>query len=177
LGGYLVGGSGEVGGPLVVFGGIEAAGGEGDEGIGCGGQGFELAESVFGGGDGAAIVHADAALEEADGGVEALGFGVGVGGDDADGEGGFGGRAVGAGLEVGLVVLDRAAGLNGREEVGEGVGEALLRGGDGGPHGGAEQPDIGRAGGVGGNADAGEGMIGAKEIREALGVEEGAELG
>ncbi len=79
LGGYFVGGAGEVGGPLVFFGGVEGAGGEGDERVGCGGQGLELAEGVFGGGDGAAVVHADAALEEADGGGEALGFGVGVG--------------------------------------------------------------------------------------------------
>ena len=81
------------------------------------------------------------------------------------------------GLEVGLVVLDGAAGLDGREEVGEGVGQALLRGGDGRPHGGAEQPEVGGAGSVGCDADAGEGVVGAEEIGEALGVEEGAELG
>ena len=135
LGGYLVGGAGEVGGPLVFFGRVEAARREGDERVGRGGQGLELAEGVFRGGYGAAVVHADAALEEADGGGEAFGFGVGVGADDADGEGGFGGGAVGAGLEVGLVVLNGAAGLDGGEEVGEGVGKALLGGGDGGPHG------------------------------------------
>src|ERR1700735_656428 len=162
LGGDFVGSAYEVGGPLVVFGGVKAAGDEGDQWVGCGGQGVELAESVCGGGDGAAVVHADAALEEADGGVEALGFGVGVGGDDADGEGGFGSGAVRAGLEVGLVVLDGAAGLDGGGEVGEGVGQALLRGGHGRPHRGAEQPDVGRAGGVGRDADAGEGVVGAE---------------
>ena len=177
LGGYFVWGSGEVGGPLVVFGGVEAAGREGDERVGCGGQGCEFAEGVLGSGDGAAVVHADAALQEADRGVEALGFGVGVGDDDADGEGGFGRRAVGAGLEVGLIVLDGAAGLDGGEEVGEGVGEALLGGGYCGPHRGAEQPEVGGAGRVGRDADAGEGMVGAEEVGEALGVEEGAELG
>ena len=92
--------------------------------------------------------------------------------------GGFGGGAVGAArLEVGLVVLDGAAGLDGGEEVGEGVGQALLGRGDRGPHGRAEQPEVGGAGGVGGDADAGEGVVGAEEVGEALGVEEGAKLG
>ncbi len=91
--GCAVGGADDVAGPLVVFGGVETAGGEGDRWVRCGGSGFELAEGVFGGGDGAAVVHADAALEEADGGVEVVGFLLRIGADDADGQGGFGGGA------------------------------------------------------------------------------------
>jgi hypothetical protein len=91
LGGNAVGGADEVAGPLALFGGVEGAGDEGEQGVGWGGLlGVELAEGVFGGGDGAAVVLADAALEEADAGVEAFGFGLGVGADDADAEGGVG---------------------------------------------------------------------------------------
>ncbi len=57
----------------------------------------QFEEGVFGCGYGAAVVGADASLEEADGGVEVLGFGVGIGADDADAEGGFGGGAVESG--------------------------------------------------------------------------------
>jgi len=93
LEGYFAGGADEVAGPFGVFRGVERAGGEGDERVGGGGSFAEFDEGVFGGGYGAAVVHADAALEEADGGVEVVGFGVGIGTDDADGEGGFGGGA------------------------------------------------------------------------------------
>ena len=104
--------------------------------------------------------------------VQALGFGVGFGADDADGEGGFGccsgnpglrsetwGTHCGVGDEVLLVVLDGLARGDGREEVGEGVGQALLRGGHGRPHGGAEQPDVGCAGSLRLNAQLAEGVV------------------
>jgi len=108
-----------------------------------------------------------------------VGFLLGWSADDADGECGFGFGAVGAGDEVALVVLDGLAGLDGGEEVGEGVGQALLRGGDGGPHAGAEEPEVGCAGSVWGDADFAEGMwaAGVGVLAPAFGVEEGAELG
>jgi len=111
--------------------------------------------------------------------VEVVGFFLGGSADDADGECRFGLGAVGAGDEVALIVLDGLTGLDGGEEVGEGVGQALLRGGDGGPHGGAEEPDIGRAGGVWGDADFAEGVwaAGVGKGCPAFGVQEGAELG
>ena len=78
-----------------------------------------------------------------------------------------------------LVVLDGLAGLDGGEEVGEGVGKAFLRGGGGGPHGGAEQPDVGCACGGGHHADVAERVwaFGVGVLGPALGVQEGAELG
>ncbi len=182
VGGDLVGGADDVAGELAVFGSVEGAGGEGDERIGGGGGVVELEECGFGCGDGAAVVHADAALEEADGGVEVLGFGVGWGADDSDGDGGFGRCEGGAGYEVALVELDGLAGGDGGEEVGEGVGQAFVGGGDGGPHGGAEEPDFGCASGRGGrDVDVAEGMRTGVACRAgeipAGGVEEGAELG
>ena len=72
---------------------------------------------------------------------------------------------------------DGFAGVDGGEEVGEGVGQALLRGDDGGPEGGAEQPEVGGAESVGSDADGGEGVVWTEECGEALGVEEGAEFG
>ena len=81
--------------------------------------------------------------------------------------------------EVALVVLDGLAGVGGGEEVGEGVGEAFLRGGDRRPHRGAEEPDVGGAGSVGSYADAGVGVGAACVFVQlpAFGVEEGAEFG
>lgn len=60
--GDFVGCADEVAGPLVVFRGVEGVGGEAEDGVrGCG---------AF-----VELVHADAALEEADRGVQASGFG------------------------------------------------------------------------------------------------------
>lgn len=75
-------GSDEVAGPVAFLGGGSA-------------EGAEFAKGFFGRGHGAAVVHADAALEEADAGGEVFGFGVGVGADDADGGDGLGVSAAG----------------------------------------------------------------------------------
>ena len=167
-------GADDVAGEFAGFGGV---------GIGCGeaedllrrGEGGELAEGFVGRGDGAAVVHADAALEEADAGVEVVGLLLGVGDDGDDGDGGFRVRAPGAGLEVLLVVLDGGAGGVAGEEVGEGVGQAVGGGGDGGPHGRAEEPEVGRAERGGRDAEICEGMALREEV--LFGVEVGEELG
>ena len=128
----------EVAGPLVLQ--------DGQRGSGRAGEGFEFAEGIVGCGDRAAVALADAALEEADARVEVLGLLLGVGADDADGGGGLGGGEPGAGGEAVAVVLDGLAGVDGGEEVSEGVGQAELGGGGGAPEAGAEQPDRGMAG-------------------------------
>ena len=92
--GYFFGGADDVAGPFAFFGGIVAAGGEGDEWVRRGGDCGEFAESFVGSGYRAAVIHADAALEEADACVEVVGFFLRGGADDADGQGGFGFCAV-----------------------------------------------------------------------------------
>lgn len=75
-----------------------------------------------------------------------------------------------------MVILDGLARLDRGKEVCEGVGKALLCGGNGGPRGGAEQPDIGGSGCVGRDAQVAEGVGLTQQRGQLVGVQEGAEL-
>ncbi len=118
----------------------------------------------------AALVAQEAAQTLA--GVEALGLGVGVGADGADGGDRLRGIEVGRRREAGAVALDRGARRGRIDEVGGGVGQAELSGGIGAPAAGAEEPEREAATRRRRDVDAAEGVLGREVI-----AEEGEELG
>ena len=92
--------------PFAFLGLVQAARGERQERVGRSRHGGQFTESVVGRGDGTAVVHANATLQQTDRGGEVLSFFFGRCANYADGDRGFRARAVRAGLEVGAVVLD-----------------------------------------------------------------------
>ena len=97
--------------------------------------------------------------------MESICLRLGVRADDADRQRRLGLLPVFTWSEIVDVVLDRSARLHRRKEMRECIRQSFSRGSHGGPHRGAEQPDIGRALGRGGDNRLAEWMIRRKLFR------------